>query len=296
MLESIQKSTLSSYSPAIKRWWKFGQSHIFSPSKNQVLQFFMREFQASLAYSTINCTRSAISLLTGPAALNDPTSTRFFKGIANLRPSAPKYNVTWDPQQVLRYLRIQPNTSALPLEAVTKKLVTLLAIATGQRLQTLKLIQINNLQESDSEIRIFIADRVKTSGDGRPQPLMVIPFFPEPQICPALTLKHDLKVTQPLRGTISQLFISTCPPTRPVSTQTLGRWIKDVLHKSGVDPSFKPHSTRHASTSAAYRGGMKVDAILRAVGWSPSQSIFARFYNRPIHNNPRDYTNTVFNV
>lgn len=49
---------------------------------------------------------------------------------------------------------------------------------------------------------------------------------------------------------------------------------------SGVDVSvFSSHFTRPASTSCALCGGVTVDGILKAVGWSAT---FARHYNRPL--------------
>ncbi|KAJ8909800.1 hypothetical protein NQ315_015320 [Exocentrus adspersus] len=54
-----------------------------------------------------------------------------------------------------------------------------------------------------------------------------------------------------------------------------------MLSESGIDTGqFKPHSTRHAATSAAFRKGISMDIICKAAGWSQT-STFARFYNRP---------------
>lgn len=72
-------------------------------------------------------------------------------------------------------------------------------------------------------------------------------------------------------------------PFGSVSAQTLSRWIKFVLGKSGLDTSiFTAHSTRHASTSAASRKGINVDLIRKTAGWSEASNVFASFYNRPL--------------
>ena len=33
----------------------------------------------------------------------------------------------------------------------------------------------------------------------------------------------------------------------------LRRWIRSGLASFGIDPKYKPHSTRHASTSSAFK-------------------------------------------
>ncbi|XP_067215712.1 uncharacterized protein [Linepithema humile] len=73
-------------------------------------------------------------------------------------------------------------------------------------------------------------------------------------------------------------------PHRPVTAQTLARWVKELLGSAGIDTSiFSAHSTRHASTSLAASRGVSVDEIRRTgAGWSSSSDIFARFYNRPL--------------
>ena len=107
------------------------------------------------------------------------------------------------------------------------------------------------------------------------------------------TLQHYLAITAPLRLDSSKLFITTTPPFRPASQQTLSRWIRAVLSESGIDSSFTPHSTRHSATSAAQRGGAAIDSILTAAGWTPSSHVFARFYNRPLAPNRAAFANAA---
>ena len=66
-----------------------------------------------------------------------------------------------------------------------------------------------------------------------------------------------------------------------VSSQTISRWLKIVLRKSGIT-EFTGHSTRHAATSKALQEGLTIDAIRNAAGWSERSKTFHFFYNRPI--------------
>lgn len=295
MLASIQPSTISSYSSALKKWWKFcGSRKIdpFLPTTNEVLDFLVIEFNTGLAYSTLNCTRSAISLIVGPRSPDQTIFSRFFKGLFNLRPAQPKYKDTWDPQIVFKFFS-SPPSSSLNLLDLSKKLITLLALTTGHRMQTFQKITLQNIQFNSSQATIFIPDRIKTSGKGKLQPLLVLPFYPDPQICPARTLQLYIAATQPLRGAIQNLFITSCPPIRSATTQTLSRWTKWVLVASGVDPRFTAHSTRHASTSAAQRGGVNIDCIMNSAGWTTKSQTFASFYNRPLNPDSSSFALTV---
>ena len=71
-------------------------------------------------------------------------------------------------------------------------------------------------------------------------------------------------------------------PHNPVSTATIGRWLKEVLKRAGVDiQKFSAHSTRSASVSAAKTLNISVKTILDTAGWSNTET-FAKFYDRPL--------------
>nr|CAH7765858.1 unnamed protein product [Callosobruchus chinensis] len=152
----------------------------------------------------------------------------------------PKYQNTWDPAVVLDYTGNLKN-SDISLNILSKKLITLLALATGQRLQTLASIEIDNIHRSDMKIDIPIPRRIKTSARNKFQPFLILPFLnSDPENCVASTLLYYLEKTKLLRGSIKSLFISITKPYKEISAQTLGRWVKNILEKSGVDTTNFP--------------------------------------------------------
>lgn len=180
-MAAVQNSTIASYSPAIKRWWRFccvNQFSLFDPTRLQLLKFFTSEFDTGLAFNSLNCSRAAVSLLTNGAYAGDALLNRFFKGCASLRPPASRYNSTWDPQLVFQYFRQKPHED-LSLAALSQKLLLLLALATGHRLQTFAGIELENIQIGQDAVTIKIPARVKTSAVGRFQPLLSVLYFPE---------------------------------------------------------------------------------------------------------------------
>ncbi|XP_039304170.1 uncharacterized protein LOC120357547 [Solenopsis invicta] len=290
-LASITQATKTQYSRPIKLWWlycKQNQIDCFCPSPSAVLEFLSISVASSRSYSSLNTVRSAVSLISVNEVGSHPLVRRFFKGIAALKPQRPRYDFIWDTAPVVtRLASLYPHDN-LSLELLSRKLATLLALTTAQRLQTLAAIQTSNISFADSLV-IKIPARIKTSGVGKYQPLLVFkPFLDKPELCLFSIVKSYLDRTQSLRrGEVDSLFISTRPPHKPVTSQSLGRWIKTELAAAGIDTSiFSAYSTRHASTSRAASKGISLQEIRRTAGWSSSSEVFARFYKRPIISEP----------
>ena len=77
-------------------------------------------------------------------------------------------------------------------------------------------------------------------------------------------------------------LLSFCKPSKPVSTDTIARWLKKVLENAGIDINkYGAHSTRAASTSAAKAANVSVKTIMDAAGWA-NAGTFSKFYDKPI--------------
>lgn len=287
MMSSLSENSFRQYDVYLKRWFHFCNENnydLYNVSVPQIIYFLNNLFDAGATYGTLNSCRSAIALLMGNNIGEDERVKRFFRGVFRLRPSLPKYSVTWDASIVISHLRqLYPN-DMISLENISKKLVTLLALLTAHRVQTLSKINIKNIEKFATKVTIKIPDFLKTTRHGSLQPILVLPFFEEqPEICPVKTLLTYLEKTDALRNNNEYLFISFRPPHKAVSSQTLSRWVKETMNDSGIDVNiFTAHSTRHAATSAAHRLGINLDQIRKTAGWSGSSNTFYRFYNRTI--------------
>lgn len=280
---------MKQYNVAFKAWWDYCICHQIHPYKAdvpQVIAFlqFTLDSNPKLSYGTFNSFRSALSLLLPGEVGKDTRLKRYLKGIFRLRPPKRKYNYTWDPAMVLRYLGDLPNDDSLSLERLTRKLATLLALCSAHRIQTLARIKVENIIISLEKIQIPIDEHLKNSGVGIHQPCIQLPFFHENRsICVATTLLQYIERTAPLRS-VQQgyLFLVTRKPYITASTQTISRWIRRTLAESGVNPMFSAYSTRHAATSAAHRNGIMLETIRKTAGWSKNSEVFARFYRCPL--------------
>ena len=287
-MASITDSTWRQYEKVIHLWWNFCQEKslsMYEPDSTNVIEFFTQQEEKVKFYSTLNTYRAAISMLMSNRLGNDPDISRFFRGVANKKPVRARYTHTWDPSTVLDHLATWMPNEELNLEKLTKKLVTLLALSTAQRAQTLFAIRLANITTTDGLVKIHVTDRLKTSRHLKAQPVLDIPFFTEQiSICPASTLQAYLEKTAQLRPSgDDRLFITFKKPYHAATTQSISRWIKATLEECGIDVTlFSGHSTRHASTSAAVRRGISIEAIKRTAGWSKNSEAFAKFYNRPL--------------
>ena len=123
----------------------------------------------------------------------------------------------------------------------------------------------------------------KQSRQAKPIEEFFFPTFPSNiTLCPVNTLRVYLTKTKPLRGDESKLFISFIIHHKAVTSSTITRWLRKILELSGIDSSiFDAHWTCSASTSAAARGGVTLEDILKAANWS-FESVFQKFYHKKV--------------
>lgn len=299
MIASITDNTFTQYNSCFKQWWEHCLYKNISPlsaTPSDIINFLTILYNKGSKYGSLNSCRSALSLLIGPQIGSHELVKRFLKGVSKLRPNTPRYNITWDPSTVINHLStFYPNVQ-ISQKMLGKKVATLLALITAHRVQTLSLVKLENILYQDSKIIIKITDSVKTTREGTPQPVLVIPFFlNKPEICPAQALLDYIKVTERVRPLkTGNLFISFKKPYSAVGSESISRWIKETMTESGIDTNiFSSHSTRHASSSKAKSSGLNIDLIRKTAGWSESSSVFARFYNRPIIEPPELFARTI---
>ena len=74
-------------------------------------------------------------------------------------------------------------------------------------------------------------------------------------------------------------------PHNHISSSSVVRWITTMLKLAGVDTNtFKSHSVRSASATAAASAGITTNQIMETANWR-SESLFDRFYYKPLNNN-----------
>ena len=91
--------------------------------------------------------------------------------------------------------------------------------------------------------------------------------------CPVRALKWYLSRTKSIRQAHNDLFITTTPPYRPASRDTIARWLVTAIKSAGDESSAKPsgsvhaHDIRAASASWAFFKGASINEIVQAACW-----------------------------
>lgn len=212
-----------------------------------------------------------------------PLIKRFLKGVYELRPPSIRYKEIWDASLVLNHLRNLHPLRSLSLKQLSYKLVMLLALTTAQRLQTLYLMDLRDFHIEGTRAVFTIKSLVKQQKPGSKPLQCVLHSYPADSRLDVLkVLQHYIDLTKPVRGKETKLLISYVPPHKRVTTDTLARWLKDVMRQSGIDTEkYKAHSTRAASVSLAHLNRVPVTEILNVAGWT-SEKTFATYYKKPI--------------
>ena len=139
----------------------------------------------------------------------------------------------WDTSIVITYLRDLPPVQEISLKTLTLKLAMLCALVTGQRCQSIHLMNWEQLFMGT------ISSRNNTAG-------IDYTYFSRrtKAVCIHLFMWEYIKRTKPHRGGETRLFISYIKPHKWVSKDTIARWVKIVMQQAGLEERlFKPHST-----------------------------------------------------
>ena len=287
IINSWREGTSKQYQAAWSKWIRWCGVRKVDPmaaSLKYIVQFLTDEFDKGLSYSTINSYRSAISTthspIDGMPVGQNPVIVRLLKGMFNMRPSIPKYAVTWDVCKVLEFLKSLPEIKLLTLKEITFKLLMLISLTSADRSQSIAHMDISNMAISHNKVVFYVTDILKTSRPGKMCKEIVLPSFSDKKLCVKFVLSNYLKRTKLVRGDCKKLFISYKKPHRAVSSSTLARWVRTVLQSSGVI-GYGAHSTRGAATSAALMTGLPLHTILKAADWS-RESTFTKFYRRGV--------------
>ncbi|XP_060549247.1 uncharacterized protein LOC132712297 [Pantherophis guttatus] len=229
-----------------------------------------------------------------------PIITTFLRGATNLRPPTVHRFPTWNLNKVLKALMSPPfePLRSVSLRFLSLKVAFLVAITSSRRISELAALSVR------SDLCIFHADRVVLRLDPafvpkvnstfhRAQELVLPDFCPRPshqleRAWHTLDVRRALKIyitRTSLHRKTEALFVAFHPSALGVrvSSVTLGRWIRAAIalaYRHSNSPLPHPitaHSTRSASTSAAWSTQAPLEEVCRAATWT-TISPFVRHY------------------
>ena len=218
--------------------------------------------------------------------------TRFMKGVYFERRPNPRYIFTWDVSCVLEYLSTLFPLCRLNLKMLTFKVVALVALAAAPRAQTLVSMDIDHMWKRENQVIFTFPHLLKTSRNGHSY-VLKIDHYKEENLCAMHTLLHYIKVTEDRR--CSREVLISYLTSKKVSTSTVARWLKCVLQLSGINTdTFKAHSYRAASVSAAFNKGCRLKTILDTADWSSDKNFKKFYYRQSLKKDQMSFVDAVF--
>ena len=246
-------------------------------------------YSKGLSYSVINsakCAIASIVYLPPYSSINNhPTIKRYMKGIYNLNPPKPKLTFVWDVSIMFKYFKNMGDNTKLTDKLLSQKLIMLLLLLGGQRLNTLVTFHVDHMIMTDDSVT-FVPDRVlKHSRSGKTLDRFQYRTYVIKELCVISCLREYLqRRTTKVSEKISQLVITHGKPYREASIDTLRRWVKELFIQTNII-NFTPHSCRAASTSKAKLINVNIDEILHTGCWKNEKN-FLIYYNKEIKRAP----------
>ncbi|CAG8679794.1 2612_t:CDS:2, partial [Dentiscutata heterogama] len=287
-LDPIASSTVSSNIRIWQNWCKEKSLNPISCGINEITSFLHYQLSIGKAYNTIAGYRTAISeihqKIDGTKIGSHPIIVRIMKGIWASNPPLPPLDDVSDIVPSLDTIIKWGNNENLPLLQLNKKTAFLLAITTGSRPSDLCRLDMTSISRSRGGINIkcIMPKEAKIStakgGNKRSKIVFIGKYDDEPLLCPLTTLnclKERIDHLNIPTESKKHLFISSRIPHKPVSVDTISRWIKEILHLSNPDLTAK--DTRALSAFFAQNAGVDLPTILALGNWS-SNEVYQRFY------------------
>ena len=289
--KSRRESTRRSYDSRLLHFTKWCKERALDPHSASITaigDFLLHLFNSGLQISTVKGYRSAIGAIhtgfqDGSTVSSSTPLSHLIRGMFLERPPTRKLVPSWDLGSVLSSLSRSPfePASDSSLHNLTIKTAFLLAVATARRRSELHALTLEpgHIRWEPGGVRLIPHLQFLTKNQS-------INFSPPDIFVPSLTafssvaedkwwcsvraLKYYIARTQPMRGDVKQLFITTIQPHRPASVTTMARWISEAIVSPVTDnrgSKSQAHETRSVSTSWAHLLGVSIPDIMEAACW-----------------------------
>ena len=281
------------------RWCSEQEIDPFTATLKDCAHFLTHLFNSGLKYKTITGYRSMLSSVLAPIGRTPvgqhPVIIRLLRGVFNKRPPLKELIPEWDLPLVLGCLQeppFEPMKDA-SLKYVTWKTCFLIAITCFRRCSDLQALRLGegNVNVQKKGITFMRAGLAKQDRPGHHSVRIFVPSLPKnKKLDPKRALSYYLKKTESFRrkgsDDIVQLFLAINKPHSPVSSQTISKWLVNVIkyaygiHKKPIG-NLKGHSTRSLGSSWALFKGASLEQVLDSADWS-RETTFIKHYLKPV--------------
>ena len=271
---SLRKSTCQKYLYYQERWKEYcAEKNIVydSPTVEQFLSFFTELFNQGVSHSVLISAKSAVAhvlKMKYQHISQHPSVIKYFKGSFNLRPPLPKISFVWDVQIMFEYFRSLGDNRQISDKHLSQKLLILLLLLGGQRLNSVFHFTIDRMIISSTSVTFSPEHVLNQSKPGRKLDVFEYQVYSDPNLCILECLKEYIHRRNDRVDKVQKRLFTTCrKPYRTASIETLRRWIKKPFAQTNLIENFIPHNCRSASTTKAFNMSLDIMDILRKACW-----------------------------
>jgi integrase len=281
---SLAQSTIKQYSAHAEKFIQFLEQQKVADSdisevdlvnfiSNYVLKKVSHSYVRQLYASALRVASHRNPLI----SIDNNLLAQVFAGAKNLCAIPKSKQVSWDPNEVLDYLKSISVPSSL--QSLAAECALLLALSSALRASDLNRLGVDCVVHRD----VFSIPFLEKTKTGFREPVSIKPFIGSDRICPFLAFMRYVKASREFckdNSIVREKFLFVSATTgKRVKVPTIRNWIVNLLSQAGVLASAG--STRSAAASSAWWQGLPFDSIAKMAGWK-HESTFQKFYNRPI--------------
>ena len=247
-----------------------------SPTVEQFLSFFTELFNQGVSHSVLISAKSAVAhvlKMKYQHISQHPSVIKYFKGSFNLRPPLPKISFVWDVQIMFEYFRSLGDNRQISDKHLSQKLLILLLLLGGQRLNSVFHFTIDRMIISSTSVTFSPEHVLKHSKPGHKLDVFEKRAYSDPKLCILEFVKEYIhRRNGRAEKDQNRLFITYRKPYHAASIDTLQRWIKETLAETNLIENFTPRSCRSASTTKAFNMSLDILDSLRKACWSNAKT------------------------
>ena len=285
---SLRKSACQKYLSYQTRWKEYcAEKNILYdiPTVEQFLNFFTELFNQGVSHSVLISAKTAVAHVLRMKYQHipqHPSVIKFFKGSFNLTHPLPKLSFVWDVQIMFKYFRSLGDNRQISDKYLSQKLLILLLLLGGQRLNDVFHFTIDRMIISSTSATFSPEVVLKHPKPGRKLDIFEYRAYSDPKLCVVECVKEYIhRRNDRVDKEQQRLFITYRKPYRTASVDTLRRWIRETFAETSLIKNFTPHSCRSASTTKAFNVSLDILDILRKTCWNNVKT-FLQHYKKEI--------------
>ena len=178
------------------------------------------------------------------------------------------------------YFNQKGENDQLSDKSLTQKLLILLLLLGGQRMNTVYFFTVDRMTVTDIGVTFSPNHVLKHSKPGKKLDIFHYRAYHNKKLCVVDCLKEYLKRrSTKVQTDTKALFITYDKPFRAAAIDSMRRWVKDLFIETSILKEYTPHICRSGATSKAGQLNVDIAKILKQGCWKNAKTFFDFYKN-----------------